>query len=270
MRTALLNTALTGSAIATLYWLTGLYDAALRDPRFFDGWILLLAMGLQFLFHFRKKNPDLPLGRAAGWMRVHIYTGYFVIAAFALHTGFALPDSPFDWALWLLFMLIAISGLAGTYLVRSVPGRLNQATPQISFERIQPYQFQLARDVESLAANSVALAGSTTISDFYMSNLRGFFKRPRNLLAHLRNSSRPVQRLCEKIDALDRYVDDPSKETLNTMRQLVEKKDRLDFQYAHQGALQIWLFVHIPTTYGLIVLTGFHVAIVYAYSSGTP
>jgi len=270
MRTLFFNTSFTIAAIVIFYWLTGLYDTSLRDPRFFDGWILFSAMGLQFLFHIRKKLPHLPLGNAAGWMQAHIYIGYFVIGAFALHTGFSLPDSPLDWALWSLFVTVAISGLFGTYLTRTIPVKIGHVSEQIIFERIPPFQFQLAREVEGLAAQSVARVGSRTISDFYMSNLRDFFKRPQNLLAHLRSSQRPLQRMCDKIDSLDRYVDEAGKETLSTMKRLVVRKDKLDFQYAHQGALQIWLFIHIPATYGLIVLTGLHMAIVYAYSSGTP
>ena len=45
----------------------------------------------------------------------------------------------------------------------------------------------------------------------------------------------------------------------------VQRKDDLDYQYALQGALKLWLFVHIPLTYGLLVLAIFHGLAACAY-----
>ena len=109
-----------------------------------------------------------------------------------------------------------------------------------------------------------------TVSNFYLETLHEFFQRPRHLLAHLRSSARPVSRLTEELEKLERYVDPPQRETLRSIRDLVLAKDNLDYQYAQQGALKIWLFVHIPATYSLILLALFHVALVYGFSSGAP
>jgi len=73
-----------------------------------------------------------------------------------------------------------------------------------------------------------------------------------------------------ELDNLRQYLDDAGKKRLAEIKDLVQAKDNLDYQYAHQGVLKAWLFVHIPATYGLIVLIIAHVAIVYAFSSGVP
>ena len=46
------------------------------------------------------------------------------------------------------------------------------------------------------------------------------------------------------------------------------EKDRLDFARVYLGLTRAWLFVHVPVTYALIVLTLVHIIVVYAYSSG--
>ena len=46
------------------------------------------------------------------------------------------------------------------------------------------------------------------------------------------------------------------------------EKDRLDFARIYLGLANGWLFVHVPVTYSLIVLTVLHVVVVYAFSSG--
>ena len=42
----------------------------------------------------------------------------------------------------------------------------------------------------------------------------------------------------------------------------------LPFQYASQRLLKLWLFVHIPLTYSLLVWTVAHIVLVFAYSGG--
>jgi len=270
MRRIVINTVLTAALIALCYWLVWLYDTALRDARFFDGWVLFVGMVAQLLFNIRKKLPMLPLGRASTWMQLHIYTGYFMIAVFLLHTDLTLPDTAIEWALWIFFVLVVLSGATGIYLSRAIPSRLEHGPKRIVFERIPAVRAELAQQADSLVMNAVNESGLQMISTLYVDKLHGFFKKPQNLFAHLRHSRRPARRTAAEFDNIERYLDEPSKETLESIKGLVETKHKLDFEYAHQGALKTWLFIHIPATYGMVVLTIAHVAIVYAYSSGAP
>ncbi len=43
------------------------------------------------------------------------------------------------------------------------------------------------------------------------------------------------------------------------------EKDRLDFARVYLGLTRGWLFVHVPVTYALVVLSVLHVIVVYAY-----
>ena len=104
--------------------------------------------------------------------------------------------------------------------------------------------------------------------DLYTNHLRDFFQGQGNVTAHLIGSQRPLKRLTEEIDNLSRYVDKQSQEKLEAIKTLVVEKDRLDFARVHLGLTKGWLFVHVPVTYALIVLTVLHVLVVYAFSSG--
>jgi hypothetical protein len=104
--------------------------------------------------------------------------------------------------------------------------------------------------------------------DLYISHLRDFFQGPRNLTFHLIGSQAPVKRLIDEIDNLSRYSDQQSRERLVTIKNLVTQKDRLDFARVYLGLTRLWLLVHVPVTYALIVMTVLHVLIVYAFSSG--
>ena len=68
-------------------WFQAEYAAGLRRPQFFYGWVLLTGVLFLTLFNLRKKLPMPTLGSARNWTRIHIYTGYAVVAVFLLHTG---------------------------------------------------------------------------------------------------------------------------------------------------------------------------------------
>ena len=257
-------------AAALLFALDWIFGTSFRDPRYLSGWVLLCGIVLLVLYNVRKKLPMLRLGRAAVWMQVHLYVGYFVVLAFALHSNISLPETVFEWGLWLMFVLVALSGVVGIFLTTNVPPKLEQHTEKVLFQRIPAFRAQLAREAEELAIHSINHSGSLTISNLYVDTLHEYFRQPRNVLAHLRNSGRPLNRVLGELKKLERYLDDRGKETLNAIRDLVIAKDNLDFHYVNQGVLKLWLFVHVPATYALAVLIAVHVAVVYAFSSGVP
>jgi hypothetical protein len=259
-----------------LFWLVWIYGNGLRDPRYLDGWVLAAGMSFQVAFHIAIKTASLAPKSATRWRKIHILVGYLLVAAFISHSDFSLPDTGFEWALWAGFVLITLSGIFGTYLSWSLRTRhgIDEST---SYERIPARRGELARDVHAAvtkadpAAAAIALPApphDAWIMDLYTTQLRDFFQGQRNFTAHLIGSQRPLKRLTDEIDNLSRYVDQRSQEKLAAIRTLVVEKDRLDFARVYLGLTKGWLFVHVPITYALIVLTLLHVLVVYAYSSG--
>jgi hypothetical protein len=262
-----------------LFWLVWIYGHGLRDPRYLDGWVLTCGMGLQIYFHIAVKRASLSPKSAARWRKIHIFIGYLLIAAFISHSDFSLPDTGFEWGLWAGFVLVTLSGIVGTYLTWSLKAK-RRIDEGVSYDRIPALRAELARDlhiavVESdPAATQIALPGlpglphDAWIMDLYTNRLRHFFRRPRNFGAHLIGSQRPLKQLTDEIDNLSRYVDREGREKLAAIKNLVIEKDRLDFARVFLGLTKGWLFVHVPVSYALIVMTVLHVLVVYAFSSG--
>jgi hypothetical protein len=258
-----------------LFWLVWIYGNAFRDPRYLDGWVLAAGMGLQLYFHIAIKTASLSPKSALRWRKIHIFLGYLLVAAFVSHSDFSLPDTGFEWALWAGFMLVTLSGIFGTYLAWSLKAK-HGIDESVSYERIPARRAELARDVHAVvtktdpAAAAIALPApphNAWIIDLYSTHLRDFFQGQRNFAAHLIGSQRPLKRLTDEIDNLSRYVDQRSQEKLAAVKDLVIEKDRLDFARVYLGLAKGWLFVHVPVTYALVVLTVLHVLIVYAFSS---
>lgn len=258
-----------------IFWLVWLYGSSLRDPRYLDGWLLAVCMIVQVMFHVRRKSTNLTPKASKTWRRVHVFLGYVIIAIFIFHSDFGFPDTEFEWALWTCTVLILISGVFGTYLSWAVQAKA-LAGDDIAYDRIPKRRAELAREIHALATaaeTGPALALPTApyndwILDFYTTKLRGFFQSHLNFAAHLVGSQRHMKQLMGEFESLERYVGKSGQEKLREMKALVQEKDRLDFARVQMGLSKAWLFIHIPVTYSLIVLTVLHVVVVYSFSSG--
>ena len=260
-----------------LFSLVWIYGNGLRDPNYLNGWALAGGMSLQLYFHIAIKRGGLSPKSAKRWRKIHIFLGYLLIAAFISHTDFSLPDTGFGWALWTDFVLVTLSGILGIYLAWALKVR-SGIDESVGFDRIPTRRAELAREIHAVvgksdpAAAAIALPGlphDAWIMDLYTNHLRSFFQGQRNFTAHFIGSRRPLKRLTDEIDNLSPYVDQQSQEKLAVIRSLVVEKDRLDFARVYLGLTKGWLFVHVPVTYGLIVLVVLHVLVVYAFSSGS-
>ena len=262
---------------AILFWLVSIYANGLRDPNYFNGWLLAAGMSLQIYFHVALKRGTLAPKAAVRWRRVHIFVGYLLAAAFLSHTDFSLPDTAFEWALWLGFMLVTLSGIFGTYLSWSLKAK-RRIDDGLTYDRIPARRAELAREAQAVivaktdgGAVAIALPSAPDeawIRDLYANQLRDFFQGEGSFTAHLVGSHRTLKRLTDEIDSLSSFVDKPSQKKLAALKGLVVEKDWLDFAHVYLGLTKGWLLVHVPVTYTLVVLVVLHVVVVYAFSSG--
>ena len=234
-------------------------------------------MSLQLGFHIAVKTSRLAPKSAVRWKKFHIFNGYLLIAAFISHCNFSLPDTAFEWALWLGFVVVTASGILGTYLAWAQKAK-HGIDETLTFARIPARRDEIAREIHAIvsltfpANPSVGLPAppyDAWISDLYADHLQSFLERPRHLVAHLIGSQRPLKRITDEIDKLAPYVDQRNREKLATIRNLVVEKDRLDFARVYIGLTASWLFVHVPLTYSLFVLSVLHVLVVYSFTSGS-
>ncbi len=260
--------------LATLAIAVGLAVAArrlapqFRNLAYLSGWFLLAVMLFLTAYNARKKLPFLPLGKSSTWLQLHAYVGWLSVAILFVHVGWRLPGGWFETALEILFFAVAASGVAGMVWSRFVPRRLTARGGEVLFERIPVIRRSLQDRAEDLALKSVAAARSSAIADFYIAHLADFFRGPANYWQHLGESRAPWNRIESKFDDLARFLDPEQRKVLAQVSDLARQKDGLDYQHALQSSLKLWLFVHVPLTYGLLVFTALHVVLVYGFSIG--
>lgn len=262
------NLALVAAAFALFMLENWRRDTGLHDFQFFNGWTLLTCIIVMMFLGWRKKLVILPFGRVRFWLLVHYYVGFLTVAVFVVHTKHEFPGSLLHWLLWSLFVLVSLSGLAGAIMSWMLPPRFEAQGERILFDRIPFFRAQLADQAEAIARESIQDGKTRSIAKLYVDTLGDFFAGPRNIVAHLAASKVPQSRLLGQLTAIERYLDDSGKSRLQRMRDLVEAKSNLDFHYANGGLLRLWLFVHVPATYALLVAIAVHVVLEYAFAAG--
>lgn len=252
-------------AAAGALWLNDRYHT-LPNYAFLTGWALLAGMFVLTIYNVRKKLPFLPLGRSETWLQIHIYLGFFTTLLFLIHLEFHLPHGWFEITLAWLFVLVSGSGFVGLFFSRTLPRRLATRGGEVIFEKIPGLRHTLRAEAEKISLGPEAR--SPVIAEFYVQRLAGFFAGPKNLWLHFVESRRPLNALLAQIDDLLRFANDADREKIQKLTALVRQKDGLDYHRSLQLALRLWLFVHIPLTYGLMIFTVLHIVLVFGFSGG--
>ncbi len=242
----------------------------MRQVGFLTGWALLAACAFLTLYNVRKRLPFLPLGNSRTWLQLHAYVGYLSFVLFFAHTGWRWPVGWFDNLLALLFLSVALSGVFGLFWSRLIPLRLTARGGDVPYERIPIVRRQLADRAKMLALESVTATKTTTIVDFYSQHLVGFLGTSANFWRHLVESRAVLTRLQARIDDLNRFLNADQRRALAELAEIARQKDGLDYQHALQLSLRLWLFIHIPLTYSLVIFTVLHVVVVFSFSAGVP
>ena len=230
-----------------------------------SGWFLFGMVILLAGYNVRKKLAFLPLGNSATWLQIHIYAALLSGVVFALHVAFRVPNGTFEILLAMLYLGTFTSGIAGLCLSRTIPQRLSARGEEVLFERIPVFIRQLSDEVEKAVFECVEQTGTTSIQHLYLNHVQPFFGGPRNIVHQLMHSEQPRETLILEINSHRRFLSETEQAVADSIAERVRKKDDLDYQYALQGVLKLWLFVHIPLTWGLIIFAIFHALAVHAY-----
>lgn len=255
-------------AVAAVVWAYVVYAPVMRRLPYVSGWLLLLLLLVLTAYNGRKKLPFLPLLSSRAWLQFHIYAGFATGVLFLAHVSFRVPNGWFEVTLACLYFIVMVSGIFGLALSRLMPKRLTTRGGEVLYERIPAIRRALQESAESLALKSIPEVQSSTIADFYVRELKPFFEGSRNFWLHLLEVRRPLNTLLDRINDLNRYSNDVERAKLTQLADMVRQKDGLDYHHAIQTLLKVWLFVHIPFTYSLLIFSFVHVVLVFAFSGG--
>lgn len=230
------------------------------------GYALFLVMLALGAFNVRKRLPALPLGTARAWMIAHAAMGAVAIPLYFQHSAGLWPAGGYEQLIAATFYVTVVSGILGYFLEWLLPRRLTDLGGEVVFERIPAEIAGLRERTEALIVEAMQEAGSSTLGRYYSESLDWFFWRPRFLVSHLVGANRSTRWIRGHIGALRRYLNERERQALDRVEALALRKSQLDAHYVLQGALKLWLFVHVPAAVLLVALALWHLMVVNVYA----
>ena len=218
------------------------------------------------LLGMRKKLPFLPVGNVQRWLRAHIWLTLLTIPLILLHSGFRL-GSPMTTTLMVLYAIVMVSGIYGLVLQNKLPMMMKESLPaEIVFEQIPNVRAQLCAAAEKLqrSLKQQAISGSVVVATDISQEevLAGFIEQ--RLIPYLRARRGEKHRLGQAREAdevfrhLKLRVDEVYRPSVDEMRRWCEERRLTDTEVRMQHWLHGWLFVHVPLSFLLLLMTVWH------------
>ncbi len=240
--------------------------------------LILLAFGI------RKRSYRSSFGTVQGWLSAHVYLGTALLVIVTLHTGFQFGWNVHTFA-YALMCLVVASGLFGVFAYLRYPHALSDNRGNLTREQMLE---ELASLDDRCMRTATRIPGE--FADVLISNRdRTAIGGSAFALLAGRDSSRVVLPVVSGARGGEHVVENPgqravlewladrlSRSTDGTLtqqigelmslvstRKLLLRKLTRDAQI--RAWLEIWLYVHVPLSFGLLAALTAHVVAVFLY-----
>lgn len=236
-------------------------------------------------FGIRKRRYSGGSGTARGWLSAHVYLGTTLILIAFLHAGFQVGWNIHTLALALM-LLVIFSGFFGVYAYLRYPSLMTR-------NRADSTRDAMLAEIRELDQQTLQIADKVdkSIHDAILSSIQhtqlggGVWSQLRArddsglALAKLKDAvlksdsdakpSRSGQTMVMMVDFLANQATDAQSENLRRLIDLVSRKRALATRVARdiqlQALMEIWLYVHVPLSLGLLGALTAHVLAVFFY-----
>lgn len=219
------------------------------------------------LLNTRKKLPQLRLGRAQTWLRAHIWLTVLTLPLVFMHAAFRFGGAMTSGLMW-LYLLVMLSGFYGLALQQFVPRLMKQRLTletihdQIPFltGRLQTAAMSLRDELQAIGA--VSADDPLADADPSMETLLDALER--EVIPFL--TARDPEQVAVADDAraddffrvLRRRVSPGYQGQVDLLAGWCEERRQMLLQARYHRWLHGWLLVHVPASFLLIILTGWH------------
>ncbi len=224
----------------------------------------ILMAGAGFLGVRRRINRmalRLGLGRAQPWLQFHIYGGALAALLMFMHTGFRVPHGVLTWWLWLLTIMVTVSGLLGVILQKWIPKILSSGLAiEVLYERIPELIVELREK-----ANAIIQTCAEPVREFYRKEVAVALARPQPRFIYYIDITGGIHRRIKQFDYLRGLLSGEEKEKLDQLQAFYRTKLEIDAHYTLQRTLRWWLLLHVPLSLAALMLMVIHVLAVWYY-----
>jgi len=225
------------------------------------GALLILWLGW---FGIRKRRYGIGQMTLQEWLSAHVYLGVSLIIIATLHTGFQFGLNLHTFAYGLMLAVI-VSGIFGVVMYIRIPNLRNENLAGATFDQLVSQIADLSEQTQQTAGQLpddithalVAAQGSVRIGG----------SAHRILSGNDRNC--PIAAVLQMITAQAAVLIDSDAVAARRLVSLLARQSQLLEQVRREvrfrALLDVWLYLHIPLTIGLIAALGAHVVAVFFY-----
>ena len=240
----------------------------------------------------RKRVRTMRLGRTYWWVQGHVWLGLLSFPIILLHGGFK-PQfwgGPLTQVIMWVFVVVWVSGIVGLILQQIMPTRLlNHVPMETVYEQVDHIIAQLRAEAEGIvktvaakteeqayeveavpagAASAVApvrtgTAAETKLATFYKVQVEPVLADRIPPTAMLRSDRASAQAFSQLRDTMPPGLKKP----VDELAEIVEERRQLARQKRMHHVLHGWLFIHVPLSYGLMVLATVHAVQALRYTT---
>ncbi len=235
----------------------------------------------------RRKVPTWRLGSAETWLKGHIWLGLLSYPLIYFHAGFQFGGA-LTVALMVIFTIVILSGIFGLTVQHFVPRLMTTQVPmETIYEQVDQIVAQLIAEAKDactkvcgpLTAEDAAKAaeeaktrkpkkgekpfepaeGSPRLKEFYLRVVEPF------LLGKDRTKLATSARRSALFEQLRIVLPPPLHDTVTHLEEICEERRQLAVQVRLHHWLHGWLFVHLPLSMALLVLSVAHAIMALYY-----
>ena len=225
------------------------------------GFLLILWLAM---LGIRKRAITRGRWSLKAWTSAHVYLGLALIVVGTLHTGFQ-----FGWNVhtlaWALMMLVILSGVYGISVYAMLPQGLSDSRAEMTGPQMIEAVNTLDKQIQSAAqplsdADSEVVLGSLGEDPFgggVWRRLSGNYPRCGN--------RRALRIMRERLGGTTGKEEAAIEQVVTLLERKAAALQRLRGYIQRRALLEVWLFVHVPLTFVLIVALIAHVVSVFFY-----
>jgi len=221
-------------------------------------------MAFAGLLGARRKFPALRLGRPEMWMRAHLWLGLLLVPLVFFHAGFRFGGA-MTVTLLVLLILVTLSGILGLVLQQILPRIMTLRVPmETIYGQIDHVLEQLLTSAEIQVTALVGALGyappgqpltegSAPLKKFYLEQVRPFLEEGRRG-SPLASGAQSAM----AFTTVRALLPPPLHPPLKDLELKCEERRQLAAQVRLHHWLHGWLLVHVPLSYGLLLLSAAH------------
>lgn len=225
------------------------------------GSLLMIYAGL--LSAHRRVPSWWPIGTRATWLKGHVWLGLLSGLFILLHSGFRW-GGPLELALWVVLILVLVTGVVGIVLQNVVPRLLTRRVRvEVPYEQIPHLCGLLRRRADALVDEVCAAAEAPAFAGEVADGVRGFYER--DVRRFLGAGYRPDSLLSDRLRAGSKFAElrdlattPRGSECIDELERICAERQALGEQERLHRALHGWLLVHVPLSVLLLVLGILH------------